>query len=185
MVAGYSSAQSSTTITSLNSGSVYAFQYEVIDTLPTADFTTDTDLTVAKDRVTTLFDSTDDLGADIVSWSWDLDGNIGTIESTDENPEFTFTATGNVDVTLTVTDSRGNTDSVTKTISVEQGVPTINEMIKLYASDAPRVIPLALVSQLTAIEQSSAPKRMTTTDRHRAVFTSSSLMGRTGTKSRN
>ena len=77
----------------LNSGSVYAFQYDIDDSLPTADFTTDTGLSVAQGRVTTLFDSTNDLGADVVSWSWDLDGNIGTIESTDQNPVFTFNDT--------------------------------------------------------------------------------------------
>ena len=49
---------------------------------------------------------------------------------------FTFNTLGDVDVTLTVTDSEGNIDSVTKTISVVSGVPTINEMLKLHASDS-------------------------------------------------
>ena len=69
----------------LNSGSVYAFQYDIEDSLPTADFTTDTGLSVAQGRATTLFDSTNDLGADIVSWAWDLDGNLGTTESTSQD----------------------------------------------------------------------------------------------------
>jgi PKD repeat protein len=50
---------------------------------------------------------------DIVSWEWDLDGD-GEIDSTDRNPEFTYTEPGVYGLTLTVKDVNANTDTETK-----------------------------------------------------------------------
>jgi PKD repeat protein len=50
---------------------------------------------------------------DIVSWAWDFDGD-GTVDSTEQNPSFEFTAPGIYDVSLTVTDSDANTDTQVK-----------------------------------------------------------------------
>jgi len=48
----------------------------------------------------------------IVSWEWDLNGD-GTIDSTDENPSYTYTEIGSYDVTLTISDG---TDTVEVTM---------------------------------------------------------------------
>lgn len=40
----------------------------------------------------------------VTSWAWDLDGN-GTIDSTLQNPSFTYNSCGRYDVSLTVTDA--------------------------------------------------------------------------------
>jgi len=73
-----------------------------------ADFTVDDDTTDVSHAVQFIDKS---LG-DIVSWLWDFgDGNTGT----DQNPTHQYTANGQYDVTLTVTDSGGNQD--TKTIT--------------------------------------------------------------------
>lgn len=46
------------------------------------------------------------------AWEWDFD-NDGTVDSTVQNPEYTFISAANYDVTLTVTNSAGS-DTVTK-----------------------------------------------------------------------
>src|SRR5690606_12962998 len=53
--------------------------------------------------------STDNVG--VTSWSWS-----GAFSSTQQNPTHTFTAAGNYDVTLTVSDAAGNTDSASGTV---------------------------------------------------------------------
>ena len=51
----------------------------------------------------------------MVSWDWNFgDGTV----STEQNPVHTFAATGNYDVTLTVTDSEGLNSSETMSVSV-------------------------------------------------------------------
>ena len=84
--------------------------------------------------VTTLFvqtgelvrfssDSSDPEGARL-SYAWDLDGD-GTVDSTSANPRHTYRRQGDYQVTLTVTDDFGQTDTdtvimqVTQTYSVE------------------------------------------------------------------
>jgi PKD repeat protein len=49
----------------------------------------------------------------IVSWEWDLDGD-GVIDSTDEDASITYTEPGIYTISLTVTDTYGNTDTETK-----------------------------------------------------------------------
>jgi PKD repeat protein len=66
-------------------------------------------------------DFSDDPEGDIDSWNWDFgDGSEG---STQRNPTHTFPATGSYQVTLTVTDQGGNSDSVTKSVLVAAGEP--------------------------------------------------------------
>lgn len=52
-------------------------------------------------------------GRAIASWSWDFN-NDGIIDSTLQNPVFTYTNNGKYTVTLTVTDSLGNSDTIIK-----------------------------------------------------------------------
>jgi len=60
--------------------------------------------------------ATDPDGDDIVEWHWDFgDGTT----SDEQNPTHQYPNGGTFDVTLTVTDARGVTGSVTKTIEVE------------------------------------------------------------------
>ena len=59
---------------------------------------------------TQFVDESTDPDNPIVSWDWDF-GDGGT--STDRNPAHVFSAPGPVDVTLTVTDQSGNSDTLT------------------------------------------------------------------------
>ncbi|RLA92170.1 MAG: hypothetical protein DRG69_09220, partial [Deltaproteobacteria bacterium] len=62
------------------------------------------------------------------SWEWDFD-NDGTIDSTDENPVYTYTSAGTYTVSLTVSDGTNN-DTETKTdyitVTTDNIPPTIN-----------------------------------------------------------
>lgn len=57
-------------------------------------------------------------GRSIVSWAWDFN-NDGVIDSTLQNPTFTYHDVGKYTVSLTVVDSMGNTDTVIKADYVE------------------------------------------------------------------
>ncbi|MEP2058231.1 MAG: PKD domain-containing protein, partial [Maribacter litoralis] len=74
--------------------------------------------------------STDDVG--IVSYAWDfVDG--GT--STEADPEYVFEAAGVFEVTLTVTDEEGLSDTTTLTITVEEGPDTNEAPMAIASSD--------------------------------------------------
>ena len=92
------------------------FQYLEDDGAPTARFDYATnDLEVTFDTS----ESTDDVG--IVTFDWDF----GDGETSDEqNPVYNFVGPGTYDVTLTVTDADGLSDSFTQSITVD-GVPVI------------------------------------------------------------
>lgn len=66
-----------------------------------------------------LFDGSDsfDFDGQIATYAWDLDGD-GKTDATKVNAQATFSAPGPHDVTLTVTDNDGNSDSITRTITV-------------------------------------------------------------------
>ena len=73
-------------------------------------------------------EATDPDDDDIVEWHWDFDD--GTT-SDEQNPTHQYPNGGTFEVTLTVTDSRGVTGSVTKTLEVEgppNEAPTIDEI---------------------------------------------------------
>ncbi|MDN3474876.1 S8 family serine peptidase [Pseudoalteromonas sp. APC 3355] len=60
-------------------------------------------------------DSSTDSNNDITQWSWSF-GDGAT--SSDQNPMHVYAASGNYDVELTVTDSEGNTSTLTQTVVV-------------------------------------------------------------------
>jgi hypothetical protein len=66
-----------------------------------------------------LLDGSDsfDFDGTIASYAWDLNGD-GKPDATKVNAQITFSSPGPHDVTLTVTDNDGNTDTVTHTITV-------------------------------------------------------------------
>ena len=88
---------------------------------PKADFT-------YQDTIQFTGTATDPDGDAISSWQWDFgDGNTSAVQ----NPTHQYPDGGTFDVTLTVTDARGVTGSVTKTIEVEappNDPPTIDEL---------------------------------------------------------
>lgn len=85
---------------------------------PTADFTYSPENPKAGQQVT--FDASDsfDFDGEVVSYVWDFTGD-GKPDASGETVTYTFPAPGAYDVTLTVTDNDGNTDSLTATIVVK------------------------------------------------------------------
>lgn len=83
---------------------------EVTPQPPQADFDYD-----AQALTVSFTDSSSDANNDITQWSWDF-GDGAT--STDANPVHAYAQSGNYQVTLTVTDSEGNTDSSVQTVVV-------------------------------------------------------------------
>gem|GEM_PF-5031300 len=80
--------------------------------LPDPDFTTDKSCLGEN----TLFaDNSLSFNGQITSWVWDFDG-LGS--STNQNPAFAFPAAGVYNITLTVNDTKGCTNSIVKSITV-------------------------------------------------------------------
>ena len=97
--------------------STYSCEVNVVDTNqpPVADFTCPAS-GVQDEQISLTDRSTDDTGR-IVSWLWDIAG----VTSTEQNPTVTLISWGdNLDVTLTVTDNFGASNSLTKKINVTQ-----------------------------------------------------------------
>jgi subtilisin family serine protease/subtilisin-like proprotein convertase family protein len=83
---------------------------EVLPSAPEASFSYEAD-----GLTTTFTDSSSDSNNDMVSWNWSFgDGAI----SSEQNPVHSFAETGNYEVTLTVTDAEGLSDSETMLVSV-------------------------------------------------------------------
>ncbi|MET0887154.1 MAG: PKD domain-containing protein [Mycetocola sp.] len=93
------------------------------NTPPTAAYTfTPTNLSVAFNGSTST-----DPGGSIASYSWAWDD--GTPNSTGATPTHVFPAAGSYDVTLTVTDNGGLTDTETKTVTVTAAPPAGSEIL--------------------------------------------------------
>jgi PKD repeat protein len=96
---------------------------------PLADFT-------YQDTIQFNGTATDADGDAITSWHWDFDD--GTTSDV-RNPTHSFPNGGTFDVTLTVTDARGVTGSVTKTITVE-GPPNVAPTVVIaFTPTAPNI----------------------------------------------
>ncbi|MBW2248317.1 MAG: PKD domain-containing protein [Deltaproteobacteria bacterium] len=92
-------------------GSVYVRQNELPNNLPPAAA-----FSVVFSRKVALFtDNSSDTDGAIVSWLWNFgDGKTGT----EQNPEHRYNKFGNYSVTLTVTDDRGLSNSISKNITI-------------------------------------------------------------------
>lgn len=88
-----------------------------------ADFTAD--ITMGYSPLTVNFFDISDYQGDIISWSWDLDGD-GLEDSSLQNPAFIYNEDGVYDVSLTIEDHFGNVSTETKTAFIligEANVP--------------------------------------------------------------
>ena len=86
----------------------------VSESLPTAEFTSESPLSGLPPLTVDFVDLSTICGTDLIeSWSWDFDSD-GIEDSTDQNPQHTYTSSGTYTVTLTVTDEDGDTDTETK-----------------------------------------------------------------------
>ena len=90
----------------------------VVDTNPhpVVDFTWSPSEVVAGEEVQFTADATDADG--IASYAW----TFGTATSTEQNPKYTFKETGDIIVSLKVTDNAQRTTTATKTVTVGRGV---------------------------------------------------------------
>ncbi|WP_245859655.1 PKD domain-containing protein, partial [Methanosarcina spelaei] len=100
--------------------------------LPVADF--DSNVTSGSVPLSVNFT---DLSTNLpTSWAWDFD-NDGKVDSTDQNPTYTYTAAGNYTVNLTVTNSVGSNSTVkTDYINVsESSTPTEPTPVAAFTAD--------------------------------------------------
>ena len=78
--------------------------------------------------VEAVFDASgsNDIDGHVVTYSWDFDGD-GAFDKTTSNPQvsYTFPSSGEVQVTLAVTDDSGGTDTYTKAIEVLPSVTAV------------------------------------------------------------
>ena len=90
---------------------------EEMPVTPTADFTFD-----ATDLMVSFTDASVTNGANITAFAWDFGDGMGT--SMDQNPMYTYAATGDFEVSLTITFDEVNgetSSSTTQTVSVTAG----------------------------------------------------------------
>jgi PKD repeat protein len=92
---------------------------EVVVTIrpPAADFTISPIEPVVGEPVTFDGSVSSDIDGEIVAFAWDFDGD-GTTDATEPLVERVFDEPGTFDVSLTVTDDDGNTDTHTRSVSV-------------------------------------------------------------------
>jgi PKD repeat protein len=116
--------------------------YGVGDHPPVANFTY-TPLEAYTDRQISFSDTSTDVDDDIITYSWKIDD---VSVATTKNPTYIFIHPGNFSIKLTVTDSNGNTDDISRLLIVyaEDLVPQYNITVKVkYGTQA---LPTANVS---------------------------------------
>jgi len=92
--------------------SIYVRQNELSNNPPSADF----NLVISR-KVASFIDNSSDADGTIVSWFWDFgDGKT----STERNPTHRYVKFRNYSVALTVTDDKGTSNSISKTITVSK-----------------------------------------------------------------
>jgi serine protease len=79
--------------------------------LPIADFTGEF---TGPQRTVAFTDASIDPDGQVVAWSWNFGDNTTT--SSERNPTHTFPGPGSYNVTLTVTDNTGQTDTHTREV---------------------------------------------------------------------
>jgi len=90
--------------------SVYVKQNEFPNNPPTADFSV-----VPSKKVALFTDKSSDTDGAIVSWFWNFgDGKTGT----EQNPKHRYAKFSNYSVTLTVTDDKGGSNSISKNVRI-------------------------------------------------------------------
>lgn len=96
-----------------------AFQDVVVLAKPTVDFTAN-NLTSCKAPFTTTFQ---DLSPGAVSWNWDFGDGV---TSTLQNPTHTYNVEGSYNVTLSITDSKGCSNTITKNTFIQVIKPAVS-----------------------------------------------------------
>jgi len=92
--------------------SVYVRQNELQNNPPSAVF----DVVISK-KVASFIDESSDTDGKIVSWFW----NFGDEKiSTEQNPEHRYVKFSNYSVTLTVTDDKGGSNSISKNVTIRK-----------------------------------------------------------------
>jgi chitodextrinase len=92
-------------------GALAAFSHVYLGRPPVVDFAG----RFTAQRTVAFTDASIDTDGQVVAWSWNFGDNT---VSTERNPTHTFTAAGSYDVTLTVTDNTGQTDTFTRPVRV-------------------------------------------------------------------
>ncbi|AKB52189.1 cell surface protein [Methanosarcina barkeri str. Wiesmoor] len=117
---------------------VYAFKDSSVS--PVANFIAD--VTVGEAPLAVQF--TDTSSGSPASWAWDFE-NDGTVDSTEQNPSYTYNAAGNYTVNLTVINANG-TDSEAKTDYITvSSTPVEPEPIAAFTADVTRgTVPLTV-----------------------------------------
>jgi uncharacterized repeat protein (TIGR01451 family) len=110
----------------------------VAPTLVAAFDTTPDPPSILKDQSVTFADTSTTDGAEIVAWKWDF-GNGDT--STDRNPVHTYETLGTFDVTLTVTDTCGYSDTEVKSdlVTVASGCTALTDVAFDYGPHPPLI----------------------------------------------
>lgn len=105
-------------------GSIRRISYSVVNQPPVAVAQASPTNGPAPLSVTFSALASSDPDGDALAYAWDLDGDGAFDDSTAANPTRTYTAPGNVTVSLRVTDALGNSDTDAVVISVNNSAPT-------------------------------------------------------------